>query len=258
MTPKEYKAMHEENLLSSWLKQDVRGQEERTAKVSEKSDEERGEKRKREEEKEENETSRVQRRSNGLFSVEGFEILSREEDLESCGGLSWEYLVEKLEDLFDFEPDTLALVRVVPDVIDELVSLSSMVTEFCEVLSCCFDWEDVVPQSFSFSQKRSQCCTCTQEEMRYGSPQMKALPLSRRRKMPLTPVQNSNDTFEEEQGACCGGRSDVECKRKNRNGTVLGKKTCWVRSTRREEAAIFSSSLTNQRNRTTAGESGEK
>ena len=146
---REYKAMHEENLLSSWLKQDVRGQEERTAKVSEKSDEERGEKRKREEEKEENETARVQRRSNGLFSVEAFEILSREEDLESCGGLSWEYLVEKLEDLFDFEPDTLALVRVVPDVIDELVSLFSMVIKFCEVFSCCFDWEDVVPQSFS-------------------------------------------------------------------------------------------------------------
>ena len=28
---------------------------------------------------------------------------------------------------------------------------SSVVTEFCEVFSCCSDWEDVVPQSFSFS-----------------------------------------------------------------------------------------------------------
>ena len=36
--------------------------------------------------------------------------------------------------------------------------------------------------------------------MRYERLQVKAPPLSRRRMMSLTPLQNSNDTFEEEQG----------------------------------------------------------
>ena len=44
---------------------------------------------------------------------------------------------------------------VVLDVTDVPVSPSSVVTEFCEVFSCCSDWEDVVPQSFSFSKKRA-------------------------------------------------------------------------------------------------------
>ena len=38
-----------------------------------------------------------------------------------CGGLSWEDLLEKPEDLSDFEPDFRAQVRVVPGVIDVLV-----------------------------------------------------------------------------------------------------------------------------------------
>ena len=44
-------------------------------------------------------------------------------------------------------------VRVVLDVTDVPVSPSSVVTEFCQVFSCCSDREDVVPQSFSFSPK---------------------------------------------------------------------------------------------------------
>ena len=48
-----YNTTHEENFLSSWLREDERGKEERTAKV-EKNEEDRGEKRRREEEKEEN------------------------------------------------------------------------------------------------------------------------------------------------------------------------------------------------------------
>ena len=40
----------------------------------------------------------------------------------------------------------------------------------------------------------------TQEETRYESPQVKAPPFSRRRMRPPTPLQNSNDAFEEEQG----------------------------------------------------------
>ena len=58
---REYKAMHEENFLSRWLRENVRGKEERAAKASEKNEEERGEKRKREEDKEENQTRRVKK-----------------------------------------------------------------------------------------------------------------------------------------------------------------------------------------------------
>ena len=146
---REYKAMHEENFLSSRLWEDVRGKKERTAKVSEKNEEERCEKRKREVEKEENKTERVNRRWGVLASVKAFEIFSTGRDLESCGGLSWGDLWEKYEDMTDCKLDTRAHVR---DVTDVLVSPSFVVTEFCEGFSCCSDWEDVVPQSFSFSK----------------------------------------------------------------------------------------------------------
>ena len=147
--------------------------------------------------------------------MEAFEIFGQEGDLESCGDLSWVDLLEKREDLSDCEPDSCAHVRVVPDVTDVLVSPFSVVTEFCEVSSCCSDWEDVVPQSFSFSKKRALCCTSTQEEMRYEGSQGKAAPLSRRRMMPPTPLQNSNDTFEEEQENSRCGRLVMECEGKN-------------------------------------------
>ena len=107
--------------------------------------------------------------------------------------------MEKPEDLSDCEPDTRAHVRVVPDVTGVPVAPSFVVTEFCEVLSCCSDWEDVEPQSFSFSKKRAHCCTSTQEGMRYESSQVKAPPMSRRRMTPPAPLQNSYASFEEEQ-----------------------------------------------------------
>ena len=72
--------MHEESFLGSWLREDGREKEKRTAKVSEKNEEERGEKRKRQEEKGENKTGRVQRRCDGLVSVEALEIFSQEEN----------------------------------------------------------------------------------------------------------------------------------------------------------------------------------
>ena len=88
---------------------------------------------------------------------------------------------------------------MVPDATDVLVSPFSLVTEFCEFFaSCCSDWEDVVPQSFSFSKKRAHCCTRTQED-EVDSPQIKVLPLSRRRMRPPTPMQSSYSSFEEEQ-----------------------------------------------------------
>ena len=55
--------------------------------------------------------------------MEAFEIFSQEGDLESCGDLSWEDLLEKHEVLSDCEADSCAHVRVVPDVTDVLVSL---------------------------------------------------------------------------------------------------------------------------------------
>ena len=219
---RKHKAMHEENLLSSWLRKDGRGKEERTVKVEE-NEEERGER--KSVEKEENETGIVKRRCDG--SVEAFEIFSQGGDLESCGGLSWEDFVEKLEDLSDCEPDTRAHVRVVPDVTDVPVSSSSVITEFCEVLSCCSDWGDVDPQSFSFLKKRAHCCTSTQEVMRYESSQVKAPPMSRRRMTPPAPLPNSDASFERGAEAFRSGRPDVECEGKNdrcKNETVSGKK----------------------------------
>ena len=128
-----------------------------------------------------------------LFRWRFFEIFSQGGDLESYGGVSLEDLLEKPE----FEPDTQVEDCVVLD--DVLVSHSSVVTEFCDGFSCCSDREYVEPQSFSFSKKRALCITSTQEEMRYESTQVKALPLSRRRMRPPTPLQNSNSSSEEEQ-----------------------------------------------------------
>ena len=116
-------------------------------------------KRKREKEKEENKTGRVKRRCEGFVSVEAFG------DLETCGGFSRGDLLEKPEDWSEFESDTQVGVRVVPDVIDVLVSPSSVVTEFFDGVPCCSDWDFVEPQSFSFSKKRAHSCTVTQEDV---------------------------------------------------------------------------------------------
>ena len=154
-----------------------------------------GKKRRREEEKEENEAESVKRRWVGSFLVEAFDIFSQGEDLESCGGLSWEDLLEKPEDLSGCEPQTRVDVSVVPDVTDELVSPSSVVTEFCDGFSFCSDWESVEPQSW-----RAHSWTVTQEEMRFKGSQVKAPPLSGTRMVPPAPLQNSFSSFEEEQG----------------------------------------------------------
>ena len=108
-------------------------------------------------------------------------------------------LLQKAEDLSDYELDSRAQVHVVPDVTDVLVSPTCVVTEFCDGFSCCSDWEDVEPQSFSFSEERAHCFTCAQEERMYESSQVKASPISRSRMRPPTPLQNSNDAFEEAQ-----------------------------------------------------------
>ena len=58
---REFQATHVEHFWSNWLKEDERGEEERTA-TTEKTEEEKGEKRKREEEKEESEMGRGQKK----------------------------------------------------------------------------------------------------------------------------------------------------------------------------------------------------
>ena len=59
---REYKALHEENFLSSWLREDVRGREEKTAKVSEKNEGERVKRGKEKRRKNRTKTERVKRR----------------------------------------------------------------------------------------------------------------------------------------------------------------------------------------------------
>ena len=80
--------------------------------------------------------------------MEAFDIFSQGGDLESCG-LSWN-LLERPEDLFDFEPDNEVEVLVVRDVTD---------VQFCDGFSCCSDWEFMEPQSFPSSKKRAHSCT---------------------------------------------------------------------------------------------------
>ena len=166
-------------------------------KVSEEN--ERGEKRKREEEKEERETERVKRRCDGFVSVEAFEIFSRGRDLESCGGLYWRDFVEKPEHLSDCEPDTRVHVRVVLDLMC-LFPLLLWSLSYVIVSPVARSWNLWNRSLFPFSKKRVHTCTVTQEEMRFEGPQVKALPLSSRRMMPPTPLQNSYSSLEEEQG----------------------------------------------------------
>ena len=122
--------------------------------MSNENEEERGEKGRREGE---NETGTVERRCLGSCFVGRFDVVCQGRDLESCGDLSWEDLLDKLEDLSDRESEAWVAVLVVIDMTDVLVSFSSVVSEFCDGLSCCSDWKHVEPQSFSFSNKRARC-----------------------------------------------------------------------------------------------------
>ena len=75
----------------------------------------------REAQEEENEPKKFKRRFFSLVSVEAFDIFCQGEELESCGDLSWEYLLEEPEDKSDCEPETRVEVTVVHDVTDVLV-----------------------------------------------------------------------------------------------------------------------------------------
>ena len=54
-------------------------------------------------------------------------------------------------------------------------------------------------RSLFLSKKRAHSWTVTQEEMRDGSSSAEAFPPSKRRMMPLTPVQRSHSLYEERQ-----------------------------------------------------------
>ena len=79
-------------------------------------------------EKDEYETVSAQRGCVVFVSVEAFDILGQGGDLESCGGFSWEDLLEKPDGLCDCEPEIRTDVSARPVVTDVLVSPSSLVT----------------------------------------------------------------------------------------------------------------------------------
>ena len=122
---------------------------------AEKNEEEKGEKRKREGRKKRTKWRQSKEDVRFVFLWRPWKSFVKEETWRVMVILSRGDLLEKPEDLSDCEPDTREHVRVVPDVTHVPVSPSSVVTEFCEVLSLCSDWEDFVPQSFFFLQKAS-------------------------------------------------------------------------------------------------------
>ena len=117
---REYKAMHEKNFLSSWLRQDLIRKE---RKVNERAGEEEENKRKRGGkekggEKEENGTAK--RRCVNFNLAEAFDIFCQGEDLESCGGVSWSDVLDN------------------PDVLSDCLSLGRLCLRCLLCLMCLF------------------------------------------------------------------------------------------------------------------------
>ena len=155
------------------------------------------------------------RRCEDFVSVEVFDIFGQRRNMESCGDVSWEDLLEEPEDLSDREPLSCKLVRVVPDVIDVLVSPSSVVTELCDVSPCCSDCEFVEPQSFSFSKK-----ACTFFYRYAGRDEVRRL------------TSDSASTFKKKDDEACRGRSSpLEWRRGRRSNQYRIRKwreECWA------------------------------
>ena len=82
---RECKAMHGDNFLSSWLREDVEGTEERRKKMDKEAREEESRSGKREGEKGEEEAVGVKRRCVNPFSSDVFEEFTPVEDSDSCG-----------------------------------------------------------------------------------------------------------------------------------------------------------------------------
>ena len=99
---REYKAMHEEQFLSSWSREDGKDKKERNMVVDRETKEDVSKTRKREE-KEENETVIVKRRC--VNAAEAFDINRQEEVSESCGN-SWSDLLNESCGLSDCDSVT--------------------------------------------------------------------------------------------------------------------------------------------------------
>lgn len=96
---REYKAIHEENFLDSWLREDVEGKEEGKKKVDKDTKEEVSRKREREGEKGKDQTVVVKRRCINLVSAEAFDIFSQGENRGVVGILGvffWVNIVDCL------------------------------------------------------------------------------------------------------------------------------------------------------------------
>ena len=104
---REYKAMHEENFLSSWLREDGNEKEERIMKIGKKTKEEIGEKRRREEEKE-NETRSVKMKMCPFLFLGGLQYI---QSRVRSGDLWWSFLGGLL-DLSDRESEVWMDVSV--------------------------------------------------------------------------------------------------------------------------------------------------
>ena len=211
---REYKAMHEEDFWSNWLREDERSEEERKAKAESK-EEEKGEKRKREEEKEENETATGKRRCDGFVSVAAFEVLSQGRDLENCGHISWEDLLEEPEDLSGREPVSGELVRVVP------VSLR-LWSPSCVMFPLVTLIEILLNRGPFLSPKTCSLYSCAgrDEVRRLTGESVSAFKKKDERRMtPPTPVQNSYTSFVRDHG-----RHEVEGRGWNaRERTIIAR-----------------------------------
>ena len=171
---REYKATHEENFWSNWLREDERVKKEQQKPRRMKKKRVKRGKEKRRKKRTTWERSREDVRVLSLWWP--FEIFGQGRDLESNEDLSWEDPFDDVEEWSGCEPDSCASVRLVPDVTDAPVSPSPVVTELCGASLHFSDWSLVEPQSFSFSKKLAHCCTVTQEEVRCEDSPVKAPP----------------------------------------------------------------------------------
>ena len=121
---REYKAMHEEKFLSSWLREDVDGIEEG------RTERKRLERRKvgvvrRMVEREEEKTVVVKRRCDNLVVGDAVEEFSHVEDSDGCG-ISWDDLLCDRCDLSWWVPEVSSSALVGTDVLDSSSSLVVM------------------------------------------------------------------------------------------------------------------------------------
>ena len=109
---REFKAMHEDNFLRSWLREDEKDKKERHMEVDREMKEEMGEKRVSEEEKEEIVMVIVKRRCVNPVSTKTFDIFCQGEDSESCGN-SWSDLWDESGGLSHCDSGTWTVLPVV-------------------------------------------------------------------------------------------------------------------------------------------------